>query len=157
MKLSSKGRYGIHAMYDLAQYGKSGPQPLKEIAQRQNVPEAYLEQLMGPLRRAGLVKAVRGAQGGYLLARPPGEITVGQVLRVLEGDKKLADCLLEEDACDKACVCPTRLVWQKLRDGMNQIVDGITLEDMLMDYARLTGESLMKTEGETLNEQNLHG
>lgn len=148
MKLSSKGRYGIHAMYDLAQCSQAGPQPLKAIAQRQDVPEAYLEQLMAPLRRAGLVKAVRGAQGGYLLARPPGQITVGQVLRALEGDMKLADCLLEEDACDKACVCPTRLVWQKLRDGMNQIADGITLEDMLKDHARLTGESLKETEGD---------
>lgn len=152
MKLSTRARYGIHAMYDLAFYGRQGPQPLKAIAQRQKVPEAYLEQLMGPLRRAGLVKAVRGAQGGYLLAKPPGQITVEQVLEALEGEVKLADCLLEEAACDKACVCPTRLVWQKLRDGIHQVLEGITLEDMLRDYARLSGETLQGIEGENPHE-----
>ena len=137
MKLSTKGRYGIHAMYDLAQYYQEGPQPLKAVAERQRVPEAYLEQLMRPLRKADLVRAARGAQGGYMLSRPPSEITVGQVLRALEGELAVVDCLLEEDACDKACVCPTRLVWQKVRDGLNDIVDGITLADMLEDYSRM--------------------
>ena len=99
MKLSTRGRYGIHAMYDLARYHQSEPQSIKAIAERQNIPEAYLEQLIAVLRRSGLVTSVRGAQGGYLLARPPGEITVGQVLRALEGDLALVDCLVEEDAC----------------------------------------------------------
>ena len=133
MRLSTRGRYGIHAMYDLAVTFETGPQPLKAIAERQSVPEAYLEQLMAPLRREGLVKSVRGAQGGYLLARPPSEITVGQVLRTLEGDLAIIDCLLEEDSCDKADGCPTRKVWKRVRDGLNSIVDGITLQDMLED------------------------
>ena len=137
MKLSTKGRYGIHAMYDLAQYGEQIPQSIKAIAERQNIPEAYLEQLIGALRKSGLVRSVRGAQGGYLLARPPESITVGEVLRCLEGDLAVVDCLIEEDACDKACSCPTRIVWQKLRDGLNSIVDGITLRDMLNDYKRM--------------------
>ena len=140
MKLSTKGRYGIHAMYDLAQYGSDTPQPIKSIAERQNIPEAYLEQLIGQLRRSGLVKSVRGAQGGYLLSRPPAEITVGEVLRTLEGELALVDCLVEEDACHKACACPTRVVWKKLRDGLNEIVDGITLQDMLDDYQRMSAE-----------------
>jgi len=133
MRLSTRGRYGIHAMYDLAVTYQSGPQPLKAIAERQSVPEAYLEQLMAPLRREGLINSVRGAQGGYLLARPPSEITVGQVLRTLEGELSIIDCLDEEDACDKADGCPTRKVWKRVRDGLNSIVDGITLEDMLED------------------------
>lgn len=137
MKLSTKGRYGIHAMYDLAQYYQEGPQPLKAVAERQQIPEAYLEQLMRPLRKADLVAAARGAQGGYMLSRAPAEITVGQVLRALEGELAVVDCLLEEDVCEKACVCPTRLVWQKLRDGLNGIVDGITLQNMLDDYVRM--------------------
>ena len=140
MKLSTKGRYGIHAMYDLAQFGSETPQPIKSIAERQNIPEAYLEQLIGQLRRSGLVKSVRGAQGGYLLSRSPSEITVGEVLRTLEGELAMVDCLLEEDACHKACSCPTRVVWKKLRDGMNAIVDGITLQDMLDDYQRMSAE-----------------
>ena len=140
MKLSTKGRYGIHAMYDLAQFGSETPQPIKSIAERQNIPEAYLEQLIGQLRRSGLVKSVRGAQGGYLLSRSPAEITVGEVLRTLEGELAVVDCLTEEDVCHKACSCPTRVVWKKLRDGLNQIVDGITLQDMLDDYERMSAE-----------------
>jgi len=140
MKLSTKGRYGIHAMYDLAQFGSETPQPIKSIAERQNIPEAYLEQLIGQLRRSGLVKSVRGAQGGYLLSRSPAEITVGEVLRTLEGELAVVDCLMEEDACHKACSCPTRVVWKKLRDGLNEIVDGITLQDMLDDYERMSAE-----------------
>ena len=136
MKLSTKGRYGIHAMFDLAQQGMDTPQPLKAIADRQIIPEAYLEQLMAVLRRAGLVRSVRGAQGGYLLSAPPNQTTVGSVLRALEGGLALEDCL-EEGACDKACKCPTRLVWQKVHDGLNEIVDGITLQDMLDDQKRL--------------------
>jgi Rrf2 family protein len=140
MKLSTRGRYGIHAMYDLAVHYGDGPQSIKCIAERQGIPEAYLEQLIGQLRRSGLVKSVRGAQGGYLLSRSPSEITVGEVLRTLEGELAVVDCLMEEEACHKACSCPTRVVWKKLRDGLNQIVDGITLQDMLDDYERMSAE-----------------
>ncbi|MBQ8953708.1 MAG: Rrf2 family transcriptional regulator [Clostridia bacterium] len=136
MKLSTRSRYGIHAMYDLARRGPGEPQSIKAIAERQRIPEAYLEQLIGPLRKSGLVKSVRGAQGGYLLAQPPEEITVGQVIRALEGDLNLVDCLAEEDACGKACSCATRIVWRKVNDGLNQIVDGITLQDIIDDYER---------------------
>jgi Rrf2 family cysteine metabolism transcriptional repressor len=131
LKLSTRGRYGIHAMYDLAVSYEGGPQPLKTIAERQSVPEAYLEQLMATLRRNKLVRSVRGAQGGYLLARAPNEITVGQVLRVLEGDLAIIDCLIEEDSCARSDACPTRRVWKQVRDGLNSLVDGITLQDML--------------------------
>ena len=127
MKLSTRARYGIHAMYDLAQNYGAQPRPLKAVAEAQAIPEAYL----CTLRRAGLVSSARGAQGGYMLSRPPGEITVGQVLRALEGGLNLLECLSEEDACGKSCDCPSRKVWKRLRDGLNEIVDGITLEDML--------------------------
>ena len=140
MKLSTRSRYGIHAMYDLACRGVNEPQPIKAIAERQAIPEAYLEQLIGPLRRAGLVNSVRGAQGGYMLARPPQEITVGEVLRTLEGGLNLVDCLSEEDACGRSCACPSRIVWKKIRDGLNEIVDGITLQDMLDDYKHMLAQ-----------------
>lgn len=140
MKLSTRGRYGIHAMYDLACHYKLGPQPIKLIAERESVPEAYLEQLFASLKRDGLVNSVRGAQGGYTLSRAPGEITVGDVLRTLEGGLNLVDCLLEEDACGKSCACPSRVVWMKIRDGLNAIVDGITLQDMVEDYKRLSAQ-----------------
>ena len=134
MKLSTRGRYGIHAMYDLAVNANGGPQPIKAIAEREHIPEAYLEQLIAVLKREKLVTSTRGAQGGYMLARKPEEITVGDVLRALEGGLNLVDCLEEDEACGKSCDCPTRIVWIKVRDGLNQIVDGITLRDMIEDY-----------------------
>ena len=99
MKLSTRGRYGIHAMYDLAMNAQNGPQSIKAIAEREGMPEAYLEQLIAVLKREKLVTSTRGAQGGYMLARSPAEITVGDVLRALEGGLNLVECLDEEDAC----------------------------------------------------------
>jgi len=122
-------------MYDLADHYGDGPQSIKCIAERQNIPEAYLEQLIAILRKEKLVISNRGAQGGYRLAASPEEITVGQVLRALEGGLNLVDCLLEEDSCGKTCACPSRVVWLKIRDGLNSIVDGITLQDMINEYA----------------------
>ena len=119
-------------MYELAlAYESQEPRPLKVIAERQGIPEAYLEQLIAVLRRDDLVKSVRGAQGGYMLSREPGKITVGDVLRSLEGGMGLLECLDEEETCGKSCNCPSRIIWLRVRDGLNQIVDGITLEDML--------------------------
>ena len=142
MKLSTRGRYGIHAMYDLACNYNAGPQPIKAIAERQSIPEAYLEQLFAALKRDNLVNSVRGAQGGYTLSRAPEEITVGDVLRTLEGGLNLVDCLLEEDACGKSCACPSRIVWLKIRDGLNRIVDGITLKDMMDEYKCLQAQGV---------------
>ena len=136
MKLSTRGRYGIHAMYDLALHASEGPVPIKVIAERQGIPEAYLEQLVAVLKKEGLVTSTRGAQGGYTLSRPAAEITVGQVLRALEGGLNLVDCLVEDDACGKSCACPSRIVYMKLRDGLNQLADSITLQDMVEDYER---------------------
>ena len=87
------------------------------------------------LRREKLVISNRGAQGGYRLVREPSGVTVGEVLRALEGGLNLVDCLLEEDSCGKSCACPSRIVWLKIRDGLNRIVDGITLQDMIDEYA----------------------
>lgn len=140
MKLSTRSRYGIHAMYDLALNVDCGPQPIKAIAEREGIPEAYLEQLIAVLKKEKLVTSTRGAQGGYVLARRPEDITVGDVLRALEGGLNLVDCLLEEDTCGKTCACPSRIVWMKIRDGLNSIVDGITLKDMVNDYERLCAQ-----------------
>ena len=145
MKLSTRGRYGIHAMYDLALNAEGGPQSIKAIAEREGMPEAYLEQLIAVLKREKLVTSTRGAQGGYMLARRPEEITVGEVLRALEGGLSLVDCLDEEDTCGKSCACPSRIVWMKLRDGLNAIVDGITLQDMIDDYKRLCAQEDKQT------------
>ena len=133
MKLSTRGRYGIHAMYDLAVRYEGGPQSIKAIAERQDIPEAYLEQLIAVLKKEKLVNSTRGAQGGYVLSRPPSQITVGDVLRALEGGLHLVDCV-QEDACGMSCACPSRIVWMKIQAGLDDIVDGITLADMIADY-----------------------
>ena len=136
MKLSTRGRYGIHAMYDLAVNAGEGPISIKAISERRNIPEAYLEQLMAVLKREDLVVSTRGAQGGYALARQACEITVGQVLRALEGGLNLVDCLTEAEACGRSCDCPSRIVYRKIQQGLNQVADGITLQDMIDDYER---------------------
>ena len=113
MKISTKGRYSVTALYELAlRYGE-GAVSLKSIATSQGLSENYLEQLMAPLRRAGIVKSVRGAQGGYMLARDPKEITIGEIITTVEGPIALVDCLLTsaesaEQPCDLACACVTR-------------------------------------------------
>ncbi|TZE83496.1 RrF2 family transcriptional regulator [Calorimonas adulescens] len=139
MRLSTKGQYGLRAMFELAiNYGE-GPLSLKTIADRQYISEHYLEQLIATLRKAGLVSSTRGAQGGYVLSRSPEEITVGQVIRVLEGPLAPVECVIddEENVCDRSGYCPTRIVWKKVRDSINQVVDSITLQDMVDDYRRL--------------------
>jgi Rrf2 family cysteine metabolism transcriptional repressor len=132
LKLSTKGRYGLKAMYDLALNYGDEPVSLKSIAERQGISENYLEQLMANLRKAGLVRSIRGAYGGYLLSREPSKITVGDVLRALEGPIGLVDCVLEQDAvkCLKYENCITRTVWEKISDSIVKTIDSITLQDM---------------------------
>lgn len=134
MKLSTKGRYGVTAMYDIAMHRKEGPISLKSVAQRQGISEHYLEQLMGALRKAGFVKSVRGAQGGYILVKDPSEISVGDIIRVMEGPIAPVDCLLDsaEDNqyCTRAHTCVTRNVWKKVADSISEVLDSITLNDL---------------------------
>ncbi|MCL6559223.1 MAG: Rrf2 family transcriptional regulator [Firmicutes bacterium] len=132
MRLSTRGHYGLKAIFDLAQNYGSDPIPLKIVAERQNLSEHYLEQLIAMLRKAGLVKSVRGAQGGYILAREPAKITVGDVIRALEGPIAPVYCVSEEDPgnCDEADYCITRTVWARVRDGLARLLDSINLDDM---------------------------
>jgi Rrf2 family cysteine metabolism transcriptional repressor len=131
MKLSTKGRYGVRAMYELAVRQQGDPVPLSEIAAGQEISEAYLEQLMAKLRRAGLIKSVRGAQGGYLLAKAPHEITVGDILRPLEGTVGPTECAAQASACTGTSCCAVRTVWARIKAGFDAVVDGITLQDVV--------------------------
>lgn len=138
MKLSTKGRYGVAAMYDLAMHYGEGPISLKSVAARQGISEHYLEQLMGTLRKAGFVKSVRGAQGGYTLTKAPEIISVGDIIEVMEGPIAPVDCLLSDstsnnDYCNRAGVCVTRGVWAKVRDSINNVLNSITLADLCRD------------------------
>jgi Rrf2 family transcriptional regulator, cysteine metabolism repressor len=142
MKFSTKGRYGLKAMFDLATHHGNGPITLKNIAQRQDISEHYLEQLIATLRRAELVKSVRGAQGGYMLNHPPEEITVGEIIRSLEGPVGPADCVIDADSdeCRNQESCVTRLVWARIQESVNDVIDSTTLADMLEDQERINNK-----------------
>jgi len=132
LKLSTRGKYGLNAMVYLAQKAQEGPQPLRAIAQSNLLPDQYLEQLLGCLRKAGLVNTVRGAQGGYQLAKPPAEITVGHIIDAMEGPLQLSECAIEsEPTCPNSDICPTRRVWEYLTDSINSLLYSISLQDML--------------------------
>ena len=132
MRLSTRGHYGLKAMFDLAHNYGSGPISLKTVAERQNLSDHYLEQLIAMLRKAGLVKSMRGAKGGYFLAREPSEIRVGDVIRALEGPIAPVHCVSETDPgnCNEADYCITRTVWARVRDGIARVLDSITLADL---------------------------
>jgi len=135
MRLSTRGRYGLKAMVDLAVNYGDGMVSTASLAAMQGISDAYLEQLIAALRKAGLVNSVRGAQGGYSLARPPGEINVNEVLRVLEGSTSVMDCVGTESAeCDNACSCSARPLWLKLQSRIDEVLDATTLADMAADY-----------------------
>ena len=142
MKISTRGEYGVRAMVALAHHYGSGPVSITAVAKESSVPPAYLEQLIGPLRRAGLVESKRGAQGGYQLSRPPAAIRVGDVYRVMEGPVAPMDCV-SEDPADQTCPlidgCETRPVWMKLRDSITEALDSTTLEDLITGSVRSRG------------------
>jgi len=132
LNFSTRGEYGLRAMFDLALHHGEGPISLKSVAERQGISDHYLEQLIAALRKAGLVKSVRGAQGGYTLSREPREIKVSEIIRILEGPIAPMDCVSgnQEECCYRAETCVTKNIWEKVRDSVNQVLDNITLEDM---------------------------
>ena len=133
MRFSTRARYGMRAMLELAlNYDQQEPTPLFQIAERQLVSEGYLEQMMTVLRKGGLVRSVRGAQGGYLLTREPARITAGEIVRCLEGPLAPTGCVSEEDPeeCARAELCVTRKLWERVREAMASVLDGTTLADM---------------------------
>ncbi len=131
MMISTKGRYGLRLMLDLATEGSERPVPVKEISKRQNISEKYLEQIISPLSKAGLVKSIRGAQGGYVLTRPATEITAGDILRAAEGTIAPVECC--ESGCDRSDGCITFGLYKKIQDAVDSVVDSVTLADMLAD------------------------
>lgn len=130
MKLSTRGKYGLYAMYYLAQHNGEGPQTLQNIS-TVGVPKQYLEQILGNLRRAGLLSTVRGAQGGYQMAYSPEEITLRDIIDAVEGPIELSECASSEPACQRSGSCPVRWVWQRVTDSINHELEKIKLSDML--------------------------
>ncbi len=141
MKMSTKGRYGLRALIDLGQYSESEPVSITSIAARQGISERYLEQLMSKLKKAGIVKSIRGASGGYTLDMPIEEISVGAVLRALEGNIEPVECSglesKEGEGCQSSNCCVSKMVWQKINDSVNQAVDTIMLDQLVNESKKL--------------------
>ena len=136
MKLSTKGRYGVKAMVELAINYGGAPLSIKTISKRQNISEYYLEQLFSPLRKAKLITSIRGAQGGYVLSREPKDITVAEIMYVLEGPIEIAECI-EGVSCDNLDCCATRLLWAKIKNSIDDVMKSVTLKDIVNDYERI--------------------
>ncbi len=140
MKLSTKGRYGLRAILDMAVHSQEEETVcIQSISQRQGISENYLEQLMRLLKKDGLISSVRGAGGGYRLAKDPKSISVGDVLRALEGDLNPVSCseLTGEGGCQGADNCVTKYVWKKMNDAIQNAVDGISLEELMEESRKV--------------------
>ena len=140
MKISTKGRYAIRLMLDLATNDVGEPIRLKDVARRQGISEKYLEQIISVLNKAGFVRSIRGPAGGYSLARAPEDYTVGMILRLTEGSLSPVECADQDTvSCERENNCATRLLWQKLNLAINEVVDHVTLEDLL-NWQNNTGD-----------------
>lgn len=146
MKLSTKGRYGVKAMVDLAVHYGSEPCSIKSISERQGISEYYLEQLFSPLRKANLIKSIRGAQGGYILNRPPESITVGDIMKILEGPIEISECIDDEEgsSCNNSSYCATRLLWSRIRDSIDSVMESTTLQNIVDDYNDIQKKKTVK-------------
>ena len=132
MKISTKGRYALRLMLDLATNDTGNPISLKDIAARQGISDKYLEQIIAMFNKAGFVKSIRGAQGGYMLSKSPSEYTVGMILRLAEGSLAPVSCVEEgEPACERIGKCGTAVLWKKVNDAVNGVIDTTTLQDLL--------------------------
>jgi len=131
MKLSTRGRYGVRALLDLALHQGEGPVLLKDIARRQEFSLAYLEHLITPLIAAGLVKSTRGARGGVFLLKSPAEIKLGEVVQLLEGSIAPVDCVNDPKICHRSASCVTRDIWIEMKRAMSQVLDSTTIQDLV--------------------------
>lgn len=140
MKISTKGRYGLRAMVDLAVNSSKEQVSIKSIAERESISDNYLEQVFSALRKAGLVKSIKGSQGGYVLVGNPSDITIGQVLKALEGSLEVVEINEEtKSKLNKVEQVITKFVWDKINGEINTIVESITLEDLAENYKKLNG------------------
>jgi Rrf2 family protein len=149
MKLSTKGRYGLRAVLDLAVHADEEAVALSQIAERQGISMNYLEQLIARLKKAGIVNGIRGAQGGYMLAIPAEELSVGDILRALEGDLNPVDCSEvkpSDSTCSNSDSCVTKYVWKRISDSINEAVDGIMLSELVAESKKVqTGTGAIDT------------
>ena len=140
MMISTKGRYALRIMVDLALHDGDEPVSVREIAQRQDISSKYMEQIISVLTRSGLLRSVRGAQGGYHLAKTPEELTVGMILRATEGELAPAECVMNDVPCGRPNECSTRLVFEKVYRAINNVIDNVTLSELIPQCAKPVSE-----------------
>ena len=131
MKLSTKGRYGARLMLDIALHHGEGPVLLKDVAEREEISEKYLGHLISPLKAAGLINSSRGAHGGYILAKAPKDITLEEVIRAVEGNLALVECITAPGICNRVSFCVTRDIWETMSEKMMEVLRSTTLQDMV--------------------------
>jgi Rrf2 family cysteine metabolism transcriptional repressor len=131
MKLSTRGQYGARALLDIALHYDGNPVLLKDIAKRQAISAQYLEHLMSPLIKAGIVRSIRGARGGVTLAKPPEEIKLSQVIQILEGSTAPVECVDNPEVCPRSDSCVTRDVWEEMKRAIIQVLESTTLQDLV--------------------------
>jgi len=131
MKLSTKGQYGARAMVDLALHYGEGPILLKDIAKRQQISGRYLEHVIVSLKVAGLVKSMRGARGGFSLAKPPFQIRLSEIIQIMEGSIAMVECVDDPKVCSRADLCVTRDIWAEMKKVMNGVLESTTLQDLI--------------------------
>ncbi|MEJ5376574.1 MAG: Rrf2 family transcriptional regulator [bacterium] len=140
MKLSTKGRYGVRAVFDMAYYGKGRPAQIRTIAERQEIPIRYLEQILNRLRRAGLVRTIRGPKGGYFLGKNPDQITVADVVRATDGPLNLVRCKearRKDLQCHRAPKCVVRQVWEEASKRLNDYLDSVTIGNLCSEAEKM--------------------
>ncbi|MDD3603641.1 MAG: Rrf2 family transcriptional regulator [Kiritimatiellae bacterium] len=131
MRVSTKGRYGLRVLLDIALHQRDRPVALRDIAERQDISQKYIWQVVSPLKAAGLLNTVRGAQGGCLLARDPDQITMLEVVEILEGPVALLDCLKDEALCRRSSACSTQMAWRKVTKAMRKAMGEVTLKKLM--------------------------
>lgn len=143
MKISTKGRYALRLMLDIAIHDNGSPVSIRDIAKRQGISEKYLEQIISILNKAGFVRSIRGAQGGYRLMRKPEEYTVGMILRLTEGSLAPVDCVNEGGVCERMDACVTVRIWKQIYEAVVNVVDNITLADVVEWQAEKGGDYII--------------
>ncbi len=137
MRLSTKARYAVRALVDLGAHENGTPLQIKDIAARENLSVRYLENLFTLLRSANILKSSKGKNGGFLLARNPEDITIREIIEVVEGDLAVVSCVIMPDSCDKALNCTTRKVWNKMSKALINTLNSITLAELIADYKKI--------------------
>jgi Rrf2 family protein len=147
LRLSTKGQYGVRAMFEIAKGHSRGPVTIREISDRQDVSVSYLEQILNKLRRAGIIRSIKGPGGGYVLSKDPSKISIGSILRELEGPVAITSCLDPKEGCIRVEGCVTHLLWKSLGEKIGAFLDNMTLEDLL------EGNEMMDTRGARKNKE----